>query len=377
MQAAVHEMGPPGDGATISDGGVAVFDHSNILAILSSSSLASFSASSVVPGRDADVVVVTITNIKIASFSKGMSWTHGAQTPIVAHGTVSNCSRARITTRSVIGFHLFTPVPAFSNILTAVFGHLIKLLDISMNGLQGDIPGDGIGNLTQLVHLDMSLYRFNGSIPNQIFGLTSLAKDKGDLEVSSLYALNRGLMFKWVWRFFNQKSSLWKNVIKVIHGVDGRGVNIFDFKKLRLGNRETIKFWTDNWYHRGILKDLCHRLFALENCKDVTISAKMRDPHLEFFFRRGVGGSNMSSVLVEVVKSIKLVLMEDRWLWNLESSGEFSVSSIWMKIDELRLPRVSDKMRWVKYVPIKVKVFAWKVMVDALPTRFNLSRRGI
>ncbi|GKE48757.1 hypothetical protein Tco_1480015 [Tanacetum coccineum] len=68
MQAPVHETGPPGDGATISDGGVAIFDHSNILAILSSSSLAIFSASSVVPGRDADVVVVTTTNIKIANF---------------------------------------------------------------------------------------------------------------------------------------------------------------------------------------------------------------------------------------------------------------------------------------------------------------------
>ncbi|GJY62074.1 hypothetical protein Tco_0462731, partial [Tanacetum coccineum] len=41
-------------------------------AILSSSSLAIFSASSVAPGRDADVVVVTTTNIKIASFSNGM-----------------------------------------------------------------------------------------------------------------------------------------------------------------------------------------------------------------------------------------------------------------------------------------------------------------
>ncbi|GJZ26070.1 leucine-rich repeat-containing protein [Tanacetum coccineum] len=47
-------------------------------------------------------------------------------------------------------------------------------IDIWMNGLQGDIPGDGIGNSTQLVHLDMSLNRFNGSIPYQIFSLTSL-----------------------------------------------------------------------------------------------------------------------------------------------------------------------------------------------------------
>ncbi|GJT44423.1 leucine-rich repeat-containing protein [Tanacetum coccineum] len=170
MQAAVHEIGPPGDGATISDGGVVVFDHSNILAILSSSSLAIFSASSVVPGREADDVVVTTTNIKIASFSKGMSWTHGAQTLIVAHGTMSNCSRARTTTRSVTGLCLNGIVP-----ISGVLQHLdcgirsLKQIDISMNGLQGEIPGDGLGNLTQLVHLDMSLNRFNGSIPNQIF----------------------------------------------------------------------------------------------------------------------------------------------------------------------------------------------------------------
>ncbi|GJS76877.1 hypothetical protein Tco_0726758 [Tanacetum coccineum] len=139
MQAAVHETGPPGQGRLVDFGGpvpyertrVAVLDHSNILAILSSSSLAIFSASSVVPGRDADVVVVTTTNIKIASFSKGMSWTHGAQTPIVVHGTV--LIAAELDTRSVTGLRL-----------------------------NGDIPGDGLGNLTQLVHLDMSLNIFNG-----------------------------------------------------------------------------------------------------------------------------------------------------------------------------------------------------------------------
>ncbi|GKD67592.1 hypothetical protein Tco_1321682 [Tanacetum coccineum] len=47
------------------------------------------------------------------------------------------------------------------------------------------------------------------------------AKDNGGLGVSSLYALNRGLMMKWVWRFYNQKTSLWANVIKAIHGEDG------------------------------------------------------------------------------------------------------------------------------------------------------------
>nr|GEY60065.1 RNA-directed DNA polymerase, eukaryota [Tanacetum cinerariifolium] len=35
------------------------------------------------------------------------------------------------------------------------------------------------------------------------------------------------------------------------------------------------------------------------------------------------------------------------------------------------------KTRWIKEVPIKINVHAWKVSVDGLPTRFNLSRRGV
>ena len=40
-------------------------------------------------------------------------------------------------------------------------------------------------------------------------------------------------------------------------------------------------------------------------------------------------------------------------------------------------PNISDMTRWVKYVPIKVNILAWKIRCDVLPTRMNLSRRGI
>nr|GEU54570.1 RNA-directed DNA polymerase, eukaryota, reverse transcriptase zinc-binding domain protein [Tanacetum cinerariifolium] len=48
------------------------------------------------------------------------------------------------------------------------------------------------------------------------------SKDTGGLGVSSLFALNRALMFKWVWRFISQQSSLWASVIKALHGEDGK-----------------------------------------------------------------------------------------------------------------------------------------------------------
>nr|GEY27840.1 RNA-directed DNA polymerase, eukaryota [Tanacetum cinerariifolium] len=54
------------------------------------------------------------------------------------------------------------------------------------------------------------------------------SKDAGGLGVASLFALNRGLMFKWVWRFITQKNSLWAKLITAIHDDDckiGKTVN--------------------------------------------------------------------------------------------------------------------------------------------------------
>ncbi|GKD56973.1 RNA-directed DNA polymerase, eukaryota [Tanacetum coccineum] len=58
-------------------------------------------------------------------------------------------------------------------------------------------------------------------------------------------------------------------------------------------------------------------------------------------------------------------------------SREFTVASVRKVIDDIRLPVVATQTRWIKAVPIKVNVHAWKVSLDCLPTRLNLSRRGI
>ncbi|GKG15729.1 leucine-rich repeat-containing protein, partial [Tanacetum coccineum] len=82
-----------------------------------------------------------------------------------------NCS----TTGSVTELHLlnvavpppnFEQVPISSDILTPLF-HIrtLERLDISYNYFEGEIPGDGFGNLTKLLHLDTWENNFNGSIP--------------------------------------------------------------------------------------------------------------------------------------------------------------------------------------------------------------------
>nr|GEW14517.1 hypothetical protein [Tanacetum cinerariifolium] len=166
----------------------------------------------------------------------------------------------------------------------------------------------------------------------------------GGLGVSSLYALNRGLMLKWVWRFYSQKTSLWARVIKAIYGDDGK-----------VGK-------------------------ALETCKSVIVSKKLTDSNLDNSFRRKTRGGFEQvqyNALSHLVHAVTLVPLSDRWVWSLESSEEFYVASVRKVIDEKRLLNVNTMTRWIKCVPIKVNVLAWKIKIDALPTRLNISCRCI
>ncbi|GJT27882.1 hypothetical protein Tco_0908157 [Tanacetum coccineum] len=157
-------------------------------------------------------------------------------------------------------------------------------------------------------------------------------KEKGGLGVSSLYALNRALMFKWVWRFYSQNSSLWARVMKAIHGDDGRigkdikacnqscwlnivneinvlknqGINFLDFMRLKLGNGNNISFWNNNWIGGNTLKNLYPRIYALENSKQVTVCAKLADIALDASFCRKPRGG------IECIQfNEMLVLMQD------------------------------------------------------------------
>ncbi|GJX31272.1 RNA-directed DNA polymerase, eukaryota, reverse transcriptase zinc-binding domain protein [Tanacetum coccineum] len=201
------------------------------------------------------------------------------------------------------------------------------------------------------------------------------------LGIASLYALNRGLMIKWVWRFLSQSSALWVRVVKAIHGEEGKlnsnniysmgscwlnivkevrmlatkGVNAMEFVRHKLGNGEMTRFWEDTWMNDVALKDSFPRLYALERFKNASASSKLNDLSLE----------------------VALVPMSDRYVWSLNGSGDFSVASIRKVIDDSYLPSISSRTRWIKNVPIKVNILTWKIKMDALPTRFNLSRRGI
>nr|GFA91436.1 RNA-directed DNA polymerase, eukaryota [Tanacetum cinerariifolium] len=106
----------------------------------------------------------------------------------------------------------------------------------------------------------------------------------------------------------------------------------------------------------------------------------MQHSSLGFSFRRTPRGGvviEQLELLKQKVEGCVLVNKKDRWVWSLEGSGDYSVLSVRALIDGVSLPEVSTKTRWIKEVPIKINVHAWKVKLDCLPTRLNISRRGM
>nr|GEY60300.1 RNA-directed DNA polymerase, eukaryota [Tanacetum cinerariifolium] len=123
------------------------------------------------------------------------------------------------------------------------------------------------------------------------------SKDVGGLGMSSFFAMNCALLFKWIWRF----------------------------KKIAKGGAEGVQ------------------MEAVSN----------------------------------LIDSLELVDDHDKWVWNLEGDGVFKVSSDRHFIDEGLCDMEGMHTRWIKTIPIKVNVFAWRLASNKLPTRFNMSSRGL
>ncbi|GJZ04896.1 RNA-directed DNA polymerase, eukaryota, partial [Tanacetum coccineum] len=149
------------------------------------------------------------------------------------------------------------------------------------------------------------------------------SKDVDGLGMSSFLAMNCTLLFKWIWRFKVQPEAMWVSIIKAIHGRSG---------SLDCGAKKISK--------------------------------------------GGAKGVQLEEVS-KLIDSIELVELQDKWVWNLEGDGEFKVASARRYIDEGLSEMEGVQTRWVKLVPIKVNVFAWRLALNKLPTRFNMSSRGL
>ncbi|GJY16946.1 RNA-directed DNA polymerase, eukaryota, reverse transcriptase zinc-binding domain protein, partial [Tanacetum coccineum] len=174
--------------------------------------------------------------------------------------------------------------------------------------------------------------------------------------------------------------SIWQELVREFAALKSKGIDCVSFIKQKLGNGENTLFWEDIWLGDFALKMTHPRLFALELKKDTIVAEKMGNASLNLSFRRlprsGIKDKQYKN-LVSITSNVLLLQMHDRWSWSLNASGDFMVRSVRNHMNGVLLPKSDVLTRWVTIIPIKINIVAWKISMDRLPTRFNLSSRGL
>ncbi|GJV13469.1 RNA-directed DNA polymerase, eukaryota, partial [Tanacetum coccineum] len=114
-------------------------------------------------------------------------------------------------------------------------------------------------------------------------------------------------------------------------------------EEIRVGNGCNTNFWKYLWIGDSRLCTKFPRLYALENNKDCTVAAKLSDDFASSYrreVRSGVESEHLLQLL-DLLDTVVLSHANDRWVWDLNGTGSFQVS------------------------------------LNSLPTRINLTRRGV
>jgi hypothetical protein len=245
-------------------------------------------------------------------------------------------------------------------------------------------------------------------------------KERGGLGIKNLKLFNLSLLCKWKWRSLVDSEAPWHDLLQFRYGslvanfLYGEGsaglknASIWwrDIWKLggeedggwfghniisMLGDGTNIGFWKDRWIGTEPLCNRYAELFGKSSQKDSTIammghweseawkwnfnwSVTLTNDDLAFFHE-------LYALLAQVHPGS---VSSDRRKWIPHAAGVFTVKSTYTHLlyrygseqIESSLEQALKKL-WNANVPSKVGIFGWRLLLDKLPTRDALFRKGI
>ncbi|GJW08899.1 hypothetical protein Tco_1571322 [Tanacetum coccineum] len=231
------------------------------------------------------------------------------------------------------------------------------------------------GRLTLIKSVLSSLPNFFNGVENaekkmSLIGWNKIlaSKKNGGLGVSTIYGIRGALDNSSSY----SRRSPWLDIVNEVRKLASKGIDLLSLVKKKVGNGEATSFWNDVWLGDFPLKQTYPRLYFLELDKHVSVASKLRANSLISSFRRSPRSGIEEEQLLLLISNTSSVILpniSDRWSWLLDPSGDFSVKSTREFIDDSMLPKTDVPTRWVKSIPIKINIFAWRVFLDKLPTR--------
>ncbi|CAL5186225.1 unnamed protein product [Lathyrus oleraceus] len=250
-----------------------------------------------------------------------------------------------------------------------------------------------------------------------------LRTEEGGLGVKNVEWFNLALMSKWGWRFLNDKHaiwfkllqfrydsglqslgevvskptlsnySLWWRDIRLVCGTPLGGHDWFgDSISCKLGRGNSILFWKHCWLGNSSLKLLFPRLFEVCSFPNALVINCGLWENGGWSWKVGVDSTLLVGELLEDWKELIEILKDvkpctngvDKLIWWRDVGG-FSVRNAFKRLYTLNMAisNGSDfrfcelKRLWKATIPWKVKLFGWRWILGALPTRKELWHRGV
>jgi hypothetical protein len=173
-------------------------------------------------------------------------------------------------------------------------------------------------------------------------------KDQGGLGIEVLEIKNSCLLSKWLFKLLSEEG-LWQKLLKnkylsqkILAKVESKPTdspfwkglmkvkgNFFSRGKFQIGSGEGVRFLEDKWLGDQTLASQYPQLYNFVNRKHDTVAKVMSSTPLNIGFRRRLIADNWDQWvhLCQRLMEINLNDDQDRFVWDLTSSGKFSVKS--------------------------------------------------
>nr|GEV93238.1 RNA-directed DNA polymerase, eukaryota, reverse transcriptase zinc-binding domain protein [Tanacetum cinerariifolium] len=181
--------------------------------------------------------------------------------------------------------------------------------------------------------------------------------------------------------YLSEKKMSWMRWNQCLASKDlgGLGIDLLSYCVRKIGNGFSTRFWEDVWCGEQPLKTIFPRIYLLETYRLCLVKNRVSFLDMNSFLKRKPRGGLEMNQFIDLhakLENIVLTDQDDSWSWTLNPSG-FPVASVRHLIDSKTLDTPPNATRWIRHIPIKVNIFVWRLMLNKLPFRVNLDRRGI
>ncbi|GJS60222.1 RNA-directed DNA polymerase, eukaryota, reverse transcriptase zinc-binding domain protein, partial [Tanacetum coccineum] len=173
---------------------------------------------------------------------------------------------------------------------------------------------------------------------------------------------------------------IWANIVGTSNFLHSKGIILSNTFRFKAGCGTRIRFWKDIWVGETPLFTRYNRLYHLDQDKDCLIIDRINNGQWSWnWSRTNLGVRNLAYLrdMLNEIGQLNIDVNKDTCTWSLGPNGTFTVKNTRYRIDQNILPTLAHATTWDKSIPRKVNVFMWRLSLDRLPHRLNLSSRGM